>query len=143
MENIEVNPAPKINVESIEDITDLNNSDIRTIIEDAGLLSAGDTISLDDFDAIKRRALIVLQGLDKPLSSKAAVLCAYLERMQLINKVGVEDTRNFTNEVLRAILYAKVGEIYSDEEIDSYRNGSYPDLEEWAHKRNEVKKNFD
>lgn len=133
--NIEINQA------SGDDINDLNNLEIRSLAEVEGIVSKGEIVTENDYESIRRRAEVLLTDTTRPLSVKAALLEAFVERMRIFEKIGMERMRELSDDAIRAILYAETGEQYTNEEIAGWRKSNMLP-KEWAKKRNEAKKSL-
>ncbi|MEK7567614.1 MAG: hypothetical protein AAB513_01685 [Patescibacteria group bacterium] len=121
---------PSINALALEEIKDFDNQALRALFEEEGLVNAGEVIKPEDFEAIKTRALILEQDSDKPLSAKASLIRAYVDRMQFVNKFDTARLKEISNSALHAIIYMKTGDQFSDQELELFCS-SPMSLDEW------------
>ncbi len=126
-----------VNREGLEDLNDYSAQEIRELFTTNDLVQEGDTITPDDYEAIKRRAKILLGGQD-PLSAVAAVLTAGVERLNLMERIGMETLKQMSVEPLRAVFYAETKIMFTNEEINLFKESELP-LDEWLQKRSVIR----
>lgn len=140
-EGIEGVQNKAINYQNIEEVKDFNNTDLRELFDDSELVRAGDVIALEDFEAIKRRAEVLLNESSGPLSTTAALLAACVDRLKLKEKIGMETLKSMQKDSLKAIFYAETGTVFTDEEIELFKSSPLT-IDDWTEKRGEVRNNL-
>lgn len=128
---------------AVEEIRDYENNDIREILTSSGIVSDGDAITPEDYQAIRTRAEVLASNADEKkvsISAKALLLGAYADRMKNIGRLAEEDIKNMPYDVVRAIMYARTAKYKpSDEEIDLLRNSPLAVNNEWGDQREKSK----
>ena len=114
MEKFEGRVIP--DAENLENQTTLS---IREVLTAAGLVGNGDRIEQDDYDAIARRASILLEGNDE-LTEEVVLPFAYVERMMATGRFS-DVTENLPDEFLKEYMKTRTGETYTDEEVELFR----------------------
>jgi len=130
----------EINGLAIEELKDFDNEAMRELFQDKGLVEEGEQISTDDFEAIKNRAKVLLQG-HKPLSSEAALIKACVDRLRLVEKIGQEKMKTLSEETLRAIFYAERGVDFNNDELKMFKNSPLP-MDEWIAEREKIRESL-
>lgn len=119
-----------INKGVVEEIQDYDNITIREMLEKGGLAEQGDVITVDDYEATRKRAAVLAQESKNPVSAKTLLLAAFVDRMRVVRQVGDEEIKKIPNEALRSIVYVDSGYNPSDEELEMLRRSPLG-LKEW------------
>ena len=138
-EGIERVQGQGVNFQHIEDVRDTDVQALRKLFDESELVHAGDVITKDDYEAIMRRAEVLLQKSAEPLSATAALLAACVDRLQLKEKIGMETLKGMPVDSLKAVFYAEGGVMFTDEEINLFKESALQ-LDEWMEKRGEIRK---
>lgn len=137
-ENISAVPGGQINKFQVEDLNDFDNGEIRRILLESEFVQEGDIITPEDYEVIKSRSEVLLSQSEQPISAKAAIMAAYVDRMELVGKIGFENLKNLPVESLQAILYVETKDMYTEEELTLFKESPLA-LDEWVKGRSEAK----
>lgn len=128
---------------AVEEIRDYENNDIREILTSSGIVSDGDAITPEDYQAMRARAEVLASRAEEknaPISAKALLLGAYADRMKNIGRLTEKAIKEMPNDIIRAIMYARTGGYKpSDEEIELIRNSPFDVGGEWVDEREKSK----
>ena len=124
----------------VDEINDYDGSDIREILTGAGVVIGGDEITADDYESIKKRARVLADEINVPISANALLLGAYADRMENLGRATDNDFKDMPNDVVRSIMYARTGYSPNDVEIELIRTSNFPINKEWVDEREQSKK---
>jgi len=133
-------PRESINAETIEDIRDYNDAAIRLMLEEADAIQPGDSVTPDDYEATRSRAVFLAQHRDVPISVRALLSAAFIDRKRHLDQFNDDAVKGMPNDILRAYIYAETGINLDDPSLEMLR-GSDLGLEEWVQKRSVVQEN--
>lgn len=130
-----------------EEIAYLENTEIRDILEQEGVLGTSEEISLADFEATVSRAKVLLNKLPN-ITSESALVLAYLDRKTVEkNMDAVAELRSLGNEWLADYVENMFGKDFSEEQYQAFLRfiesgniqAAYPSevFLEWGNKRAE------
>lgn len=134
MNTSEGRPNALVNKESIEDIQDYDNTAIREMLEQAGMIQTGDLVTADDYEATKNRALFLAKESKSPTSAEALLMAAFADRIKLTEKLGDEGIKNISNDALRNLMYVDTGYKATDEDLDMLRKSPLS-FDKWVQER--------
>ena len=120
----------------LEEIKDYEEGDVKEILANTGILSAGIEITKTDYEAIKNRA-VVLNKENSNISANNLILTACLDRLANENKFSKSIAESMSNESIKKALYFYTKDI-SDEEVEMFRQNA-ENYREWLEKRKQAK----
>lgn len=128
------------NEKAVEEIRDYDNTAIRKMLEEADAIQPGDTVTPDDYEATRNRAVFLAQHRDTPISVGALLSAAFIDRKRHLDQFSDDAVKRMPNDILRAYIYAETGINLDDPSLEMLR-GSELGLEEWVQKRSVVQEN--
>jgi len=132
------NSDQTINKIQLEDLQDFNNLDIRKLLTESELVQEADVISEADYEAVKLRSEVLLSRSTEPLSVEAALLAAYVDRMQITESIGLEALKDLPNKTLRAMFYVETKVVFTEEELDLFKSSPLS-VADWTSQRINLK----
>jgi hypothetical protein len=96
-----------------------STADLAEALEDTGLIPNGVALSDADFTAIMRRADVLMNN-DSTLDESQALVGAYVDRMSVKGKIGVEILKRVAIPELTQALQSHYGEDFSEQEVQLF-----------------------
>ncbi len=139
LEGINLKKEEGVNTFAIDEIQDFkDNATLRTLLETNGIIEPGSVVTEEDFSSMRTRAKKLLEENTAPMSVETALITACFDRLMLKEKIGMESLKSLPTESLRALFYGETKVMFTDEEIELFKNSPLP-LKDWALQRNEVR----
>src|ERR1035437_3794289 len=95
----------------LEELRDFDNAAIRKTLEDFDVVKSGNEITVEDYAADRNRAAILAGERNVPVSTKALLAAAFIDRMRYAHadQFSNEAIKELPQETLRAFIYAETG----------------------------------
>lgn len=122
---------------SIEDIRDYADLELRTLLNDMEIEPTHE-MTADDLEAIRRRANVLLQQSETPMTAETALVTACYDRLKFTGEIGAEALKALPVEVLRTLFYGETQVLFTDEEIQLFKDSPLT-FEEWGPSRKTIK----
>lgn len=123
----------------VKEIKDYENTDIRELLGEVGIVETGDEIMLEDYKAIQGRAVVLREG-GREVTARAALIAGFIDRKKHLHQLSDDAIKSMPKEVLGGYIYAETGVNLDDESLEGLRRSDLG-LEEWVEKWTALRQN--